>query len=238
MPVLASLDREIPMPETGQTIPIGETYELFEGLCSSVCEGIISTARVRDYLCGEVMFFAGDPVNGVHLLTEGLVKLTQVSEGGTEVIYRFCVPGEVVSAAALALGTHRSTAVALRACRVLAWDAKTFEAALERFPVLQRKVQSILRRRLSELEKSIYEVSTQMASPRLARRLIQLHDQIGRQANGRVEINITRESLAQMTAMTICTVSRLLAEWERQGRVSLGREVIEVRNVFELSELY
>jgi CRP-like cAMP-binding protein len=226
------------MPEMSQTIPIGETLELFEGLSSPACEGIISTARLRDYMCSEVMFFAGDPVKGVLLLTEGLVKLTQVGEDGTEVIYRFCVPGEVVSATALALGgTHSSTAVALRACKVLAWDVKTFEATLEHFPVLQRKVQSILGRRLFELEKSIYEVSTQMASPRLARRLIHLLDQIGRKANGRVEINITRESLAQMTAMTTCTVSRLLAEWERQGFVSLGREVIEVRNVFELSEL-
>jgi len=226
------------MPETGRTIPMGETSELFEGLCSSVCEGIISTARLRDYTCSEVMFFAGDPIRGVLLLTEGLVKLTQVGEDGTEVIYRFCVPGEVVSCTALVLGgTHRSTAVALRACKVLAWDAKTFEAALEQFPVLRRKVQSILGRRLFELEKSIYEVSTQMSSPRLARRLIHLLDQIGRKVNGRVEINITRESLAQMTAMTICTVSRLLAEWERQGLVSLGREVIEVRNVFELSDL-
>jgi CRP-like cAMP-binding protein len=226
------------VPEAGQIASVGETCELFEGVSSFVTEGMISATRPKDYMYGDVMFFEGDPVNEVLLLTKGRAKLTRVGEEGREVILRLCVPGEIVSALALVPGgTHRSTAVALQTCKVLAWNAATFEAALERFPALRRRVQSILERRLAELEKSICEVSTLVAAPRLARKLIRLLDQIGSKGNGYVLLNVTRELLAQMTAMTLCTVSRLLAEWERQGVMSLGREVIEVRDVCKLSEL-
>src|ERR1700741_4557165 len=120
------------MRETGQTIPVQDTSELFEGLSGSVCGDIISTAHAREYECGEPMFFMGDPIEGVLLLTEGSAKLTQVSEDGAEVINRLCSPGEVVSALAMVLGgTHRSTAIALQRCKALAWDTPTFEAVLE-----------------------------------------------------------------------------------------------------------
>jgi CRP-like cAMP-binding protein len=154
--------------EMSQKIRLVKASELFEGLSTSVCEDIVSNAFSRDYICRRVMFFEGDPIKEVLLLIEGQAKLTQVSSDGAEVLLRLCVPGQVVSPPALVqLSTHSSTAVALHPCRVLVWDAAAFETTQERFPVLRRNAQSILGRRLAELQKRLYEVSTaKVLSPR------------------------------------------------------------------------
>jgi CRP-like cAMP-binding protein len=212
--------------------------ELFAGLPSSVYASIVSSARPRDFMFREVMYFAGDPIKQVLLLTEGRVKITQLSESGSEVILRLSVPGELISELALVPGgTHSSTAQALQDCKVLAWDSATFEAAIERFPVLRSNAKRILERRLEEFERRYCEVSTETVSPRLAHGLVRLLDQIGHKVNSHVEINVSQEALAQMTAMTSFTVCRLLTSWEDQGLVKLRRETIEVHSVPRLLAL-
>ena len=223
------------MTEPKQQSPLLEMYELFAGLPSSVCTDILSTARPRGYMCRQVMLLAGDPITETLLLTDGRAKITQVGESGTEVILRLVAPGEVIGEVGLVPGSrYFSTAQALQDCNVLVWDAATFEAALERFPILQRNAERILVRHLDELERRYCEIATEMASPRLAHALVRLIDQIGHKVNRHVEINVSQEALGQMTAMTSSTVSRLLTNWEKQGLLRVRREAIEIHSVLHL----
>jgi CRP-like cAMP-binding protein len=144
-------------------------------------------------------------------------------------------PGEVIGEVGLVPGSrYFSTAQALQDCNVLVWDAATFEAALERFPILQRNAERILVRHLDELERRYCEIATEMGSPRLAHALVRLIDQIGHKVNRHVEINVSQEALGQMTAMTSSTVSRLLTNWEKQGLLRVRREAIEIHSVLHL----
>ena len=223
------------MAETIEKNPSLEMSELFADLPSSVCAEIVATARPRDYACRQVMFFAGDPIKETLLLTDGRAKIMQLGENGSEVLLRFTVPGEVIGELGLVPGSkHSSTAQALQDCKVLVWGAATFEAALERFPILQRNAERILARRLDELERRL---ATEMTSPRLAHALVLLIDQIGHKVNGHVEINVSQEALAKMTAMTSFTVSRLLTNWENQGMLRVRREAIEIHSFLPLLSL-
>jgi len=226
------------MTETTQQSPLLEMSELFAGLPSSVCTDIVCMARPRYYACRQVIFFSGDPIKETLLLTDGRAKITQPSESGSEVILRFTVPGEVIGELGLVpWSAHSSTAQALQDCKVLVWSAASFQAALDRFPILQRNAERIIQRRLEELESRFCEVSTQLASPRLAHALIRLIDQIGHKVNSHVEINLSQEALAQMTAMTSFTVSRLLTDWENQGMLRVRREAIEIHSFLPLLSL-
>src|SRR5260370_40331775 len=79
----------------------------------------------------------------------------------------------------------------------------------------------ILGKRLQVLECRFQEISSVKAATRLARELVRMLPQIGRGVDDVLEINLSHEELAQMTAITTFTVSRLLTRWERQGIVSL-----------------
>ena len=212
--------------------------ELFAGLPTSVIKEVIASARPRDFASSDVMFFVDDPIRQVLLLTEGLVKKSQLSQGGREAILRLIIPGEVISELALVSGgTYSSTAQALQDCKVLAWDSATFEAASVRFPGLRRNAHHILEGRLAELERRFSVVSTKTASPRLASGLVHLMEQLGQRVNSHIEINITQEVLAQMTAMTTFQVCHLLNLWKGQGLVKLRKETIEIHSVPRLMEL-
>jgi CRP-like cAMP-binding protein len=226
------------MIETTQQSPLLEMSQLFADLPSSVCTEIVSMARPRYYACRQLMYIAGDPIKETLLLTDGRAKIMQFGENGIEVILRFTAPGEVIGELGLeARSTHCSTAHALQACKVLVWSAATFEAALERFPILQRNAERIIQRRLEELESRFCEVATELASPRLAHTLVRLIDQMGHKVNSHVEIKVSQEALAQMTAMTTFTVSRLLTNWENQGMLRVRRGAIEIHSFLPLLSL-
>jgi CRP-like cAMP-binding protein len=89
----------------------------------------------------------------------------------------------------------------------------------------------IVSQRLHVLEGRFREISTKKVAPRLARELVRLLPQVGRRVHNVLEINLSREELAQMTATTLYTVSRLLTSWERQGIVSLRPQTVAVQNL-------
>ena len=209
-----------------------ELSPLFAGIPLSDCAKVVSRAWTTMIKPRQTIFFAGDPIKEILLLTEGSVKITQLGEDGCPVILRLEGPGGVIgSLGSEERGERCSTAQALISCEALYWSVPTFAALLERFPLLERNMIRILGQRLEVLECRFQEVSSVKAATRLARELVRLLPQIGRRVDGALEINLLREELAQMTAITTFTVSRLLTSWESQGIVSLRPQSVKVLNL-------
>src|SRR3989442_1258445 len=95
-----------------------------------------------------------------------------ISKSVKEIALRLAVPGELVSELGSRPGRlHSTTALALFECEALAWPTETFDALL-RFPILQRNVENILRRRIKEMEDRICRVTNQGAEHRVASELV------------------------------------------------------------------
>jgi CRP-like cAMP-binding protein len=213
---------------------------LFSGILAGDYAEISAAARLKEFTRAEMLYFAGDSVQQVLLVTSGFVKITQLGFTGAEVILRLGAPGDVIGAADLfSIGKHGTTAQAFRPCRALVWDAVTFKTLVDRFPVLHQNMVRILGEHLLELEERFREVATERVGPRVARQLLRLQERIGREVNGAIELCISREELAQMTGTTLFTVSRLLSAWEARGMVAARREVVmicDVRSLRAVSE--
>ena len=65
----------------------------------------------------------------------------------------------------------------------------------------------------------------------MARQLVRLLPQIGRPADGAIEVSLSREELAQMTGTTLFTVSRQFSAWEARGLVKPRREAVTISDV-------
>jgi CRP/FNR family transcriptional regulator, nitrogen oxide reductase regulator len=210
---------------------IVDVPQLFADIPQHQLTEIQAAARTTNFSRRQTIFFAGEAVRRVMLLTEGSVKITQIDEYGSTVILQLVRPGEVFGALGGAkLGTHLSAAEARVSCKALVWDTPVFEALSERFPALQRNTMRILAKCLHELETRFCEISTKKVAQRLARLL----PHVGRKVGDVVEVNLSREELAQMTATTLFTVSRQLSIWEQQGIVSLRRLGVVVRDPVSL----
>ncbi len=57
------------MAEAEKYSPLATRSELFAGLSSSVCTNILSTARPMDFGSRQVIYFAGDQIEQIFLLT-------------------------------------------------------------------------------------------------------------------------------------------------------------------------
>jgi CRP-like cAMP-binding protein len=215
-----------------------ETSELFTGLPVAVCKKILAAAELRNFNCGEVIYWVGDPSMEIFLLAEGRVKIVQQSENGSEIILRLHLPGQVMGQlGSTTKGQYTSIAQTLQACKTYVWKVPVFEALCERFPLLSRNTVKIISQQLSELSRRLCALSTGSVSPRLAHGLLCLVGQIGRKTNSLFELDITQEILAQMTGMTLFTANRQLSTWEKQGLVICRRNSIAIRDLSGLVQL-
>jgi CRP/FNR family transcriptional regulator, nitrogen oxide reductase regulator len=211
---------------------------LFSNIPAGTCREIVSAARKEVYKRRETIHLAGDPVRQIVLLTSGCVKIVQVGLNGSEVILRLNGPGEVFGmVGSNTQSRHCSTAQALTASTALVWGIGAFDSLAERFPVLRRNTAHILCKRLEDLEERFREISTEKVATRLSHEIVRLLNQVGRRVNGAIQINLSREELAQLIGTTLFTVSRLLSDWDEQGVISARRESVTVKNLQALVEL-
>jgi len=199
---------------------------------------IVNEARERLFSRGQIIYAEGDDMRQVVLLTSGCAKMVQFTQNGFAVILRLCGPGELVGT----LGNpkqarNRSTPQAVSSSSALVWERSVFESLSKKFPSLRLNVAYILYKQLEDIEDRFREISTERVAPRLSRQICRLVEQIGFRSDDSVEINITREELAQMIGTSLFTVSRLLSEWARQGIVTTRREGFSVNNLKALAKL-
>jgi CRP-like cAMP-binding protein len=212
-------------------------FPLFSQISPEDCSKIVAAAHERTYLRDRTIYFEGDPVKQVILLTSGCVKLSQTGPQGQEVILRLVGPGESLCAECFPNHSHRSTAQTMELSAALVWEASQFEALANRFSALGRNISCALLYTLNQLEVRFREICTQKAAPRLVNQLVRLVNQVGKRTNGHVEIGLTQRDLAQLTGMTLFTVSRLLGQWQELGIVKNKRQVLTILNVPALEEI-
>jgi len=93
---------------------------------------LIKTARVVNCRTGAAIYRQGFPAEGIFLLCRGSVKLTAVSEAGTERILEFVTCGELFGLECLLPEPVRSmSAVARENCQGAFIDKTQFQKALE-----------------------------------------------------------------------------------------------------------
>src|ERR1700746_3104054 len=224
---------------TLRKVRLVEHSPLFANVSLADCREIVSAARESEFSRRDTIFLEGDPIRQVILLTSGSVKVMRLGHNGTEVILRLAGPGDVVEITGLpAQCRHCSMAQALSASTALIWEASAFHALAERFPALRSNIIKVVAQRLEELEERYREISTEKVATRLSHQLLRLFNQLGRRVNGSgpLEINLSREEVAQRSGTLLFTVSRLLSEWKERGVLAAGRECVYIHNIQALRE--
>jgi CRP-like cAMP-binding protein len=213
-------------------------FPLFAGISPQDRSTILGAARERQFSRGQTISIEGDQLRQVILLTFGSAKMVQCGQDGSAVILRLCGPGELVGTLGVSMQErYRCTSQALTSCSALVWESCLFESLSTRFTALRLNVAYILYKQLEDMENRFREISTERVPSRLGRQILRLVEQVGIRSNGSVEINMTREELAQLIGTSLFTVSRLLSEWDRRGIVVTRREGFSVINLEALSAL-
>jgi CRP-like cAMP-binding protein len=215
-----------------------QRLEAFSDISAADCMSIVTTAQEKHYHRSFVLFSEDGPTDLVVLLLSGCLKIVQRGANEQDVILRLNGPGELVGGLINAPAAKSlSTARAVQPCSALVWQAATFQDALDRVPILRRNVSLALEKQLDELDMRFREISTEKVASRLSSLLTRLVRQVGRSAEGAMEVALSRQELAQLTGTTLFTVSRLLCRWEEQGVLSARREAVLIHDLSALQEL-
>jgi CRP/FNR family transcriptional regulator, nitrogen oxide reductase regulator len=187
-------------------------------------------------------FFQGDPAAYFYILVSGRVKLLQSNPAGQQVNLRTIKEWQVFAAlgAVRADAMYPVTAQALEPSAALALESSFLREMMQTRPYLNFGLMQLMTGYIQEMQTRYKELATERIDRRLALTLLRLASQIGtrlQEDKPAVEIPLSRQDLAEASGSTMFTVSRTLAEWERQGLVEAGRERVLIRNPHELMKI-
>lgn len=217
--------------DVARRIVVLATTRLFGGLPAAVLAAVAARCHPRRLRRGGIVFLEGDPIEAIHVLAAGRVKLVHETEDGQVVILRLVLPRDVFNVAGGGgEASYPATAIALDDVTVLHLPVADFEALVADYPTVALAVVRELGARLRAAEVRIRELQTERVDRRIARTLLRLADAgDGHTAGVEAGIALSRQDLADLCGTTLSTASRILAAWHRRGLVIAGREQVIIR---------
>lgn len=224
------------MDATQQTLLIEHMREepLFSRLSLEALRNVIAAAHSQTVEEDAFLFYQDDPTERVYVLTQGRIRLGQLSPDGQQVIMRVATPWMLIAAIGMVTGAHYPvSAQAAETSQVVYWTQGEMLALIERYPDMALNAMRLLAGHVREFQDRYRELATERVERRLARALQRLADQAGRNTPEGLllDLPLTRQDLAEMIGTTLYTVSRILSQWESQGLVSVGRERVVIRSL-------
>ncbi len=210
---------------------------VFQHATDDDLELILQNSILRTVEEGGYFFFQGDPTDYLYVLTSGQAKLLQTNPSGQQVNLRTIYPWQMFGALGSvrdANTTYPATAQALEDSSALAMKSSFMKEMMESRPYLSMDLMKLMTSYILEMQTRYRELATERVEQRIARSLLRLTAQSGQKANQGIELSFSRQDLAEMSGATLYTVSRVMAEWERQGLVELGREQVRIIKPHEL----
>lgn len=185
--------------------------------------GLLKTLKRDDVLVAEQSYIRSIPI-----VLSGALRVTRHDEDGKELLLYYVKPGESCVMSFLG-GLHneksRIQAVADDDTEVFMLPIDQASRWLKEFPEWTEYFMRIFMRRFEEL----LDVVNAVAFHKLDERLLSLLSKKSVAASTR-SLNVTHQQLANDMGTSREVVSRLLKQLERDGKVSLGRNRIELRN--------
>lgn len=208
-------------------------FPLFAGIASEQREKLLALSRVLRIRKNVQVFAEGSEAKAFFILVDGFVRATKTTEGGNEITVRYVCPGEIFSiATAIGLNHYPATAAAVVDTVILCWPSVQWQFLVERYPLLGTNALRALGCRLQEAHSRVIELTSDELERRMARTLLRLTGQAGREVDGGIEIGIPlrRQDIAQLVGSTLHSASRVLSSWEQKGFIRSAHQRIVLRN--------
>ena len=193
--------------------------------------GVLAERLVpRSFNAGQIIFHLGDPGGLLYIITAGKVKISNSTPDGQEALLAILGTGDFFGELALLDDAPRSaTAEALEPTETLTLHRAEFIGFLSDNPEFAYQVMQTLAKRIRHLNDQISDVFFLDLNGRLARTLLNLAEQHGKETESgtRIDISLTQTDLAEMTGATRVSINKTLGQFRRADWVSLdGRNLI------------
>jgi CRP/FNR family transcriptional regulator len=217
-----------------------EKTALLSGLTPAELKQLAQRTARKRYQSGELLFSEGDACSGLHIITQGKVRIFKTSANGREQVLAVNVPGE--SVAELPVfdgGNYPASAMAIEPAEIAFISRRDFNAFCIEHPEVALKVLSAVGARLRRLVGIIEELSFTTIRQRLIAVLVKLAQNEGRQGERGIEFLLpgTHQELANQLGTVRELISRNLMRLAAEGLIEVDARQIVVRNLKGLAAL-
>ena len=192
-----------------------------------------AAARIVRLPAGARVFGPGQAPTNYLLLLAGDIRVSQVSEGGREIVLYRVQPGEscaLTTACLLGGEPYQAEAITETEAEAVAIPRTVFDDMIARSAVFRRFVLAGFSHRVTDLFKLVDEIAFRRMDARIAHKLIELAGQGNTLA-------MTHQQLATELGTAREVVSRQLHELQRRGWIRSGRGSVEILDNAALQRL-
>ena len=178
--------------------------------------------KLIHYNKGESIFHEGDNVNGMYFIFSGLVKVHKKWSDNKELILRFAKDGAIVGHRGLGGDTiYPVSATALAPSDICFVDLDFFMATLKVNPDYLFDLMMFFAAELKESEKRMRNIAHMNTKGRIGQSLLTLQDKFGTDADGFINIEISRQDLASYTGTTYETLFKIMNELAEENAIHI-----------------
>lgn len=211
---------------------------IFEELAPADLAAIDNVTVERRYKKNMIIFMEGEPGEGFHYVKNGKVKIVKISQDGREHIINILGPGDVFAEVLLFnRGPYPATAVALEDSVVGIIKNTELENVVVDNPRIALHIIKIMNKKLLHAQMKIKTLALSDTFARTAQILGRLAQQYGQKVPGgiRLDIDMTRQDLANLVGTTRETVSRVLSSMKKDKVIDLAEQQIVILDERRLS---
>lgn len=212
--------------------------QLFTGLPQTDLENIAAVTLVKSLDKDDYLFREGDAAQGFYVVQRGAVNVHRVNAAGKEQVIHIFRAGE--SFAEVALATERgypADARAVEPTQVLLVQKNGILALLKRQPELALRMLGSMSSHLRVLVGQLEDLTLKDVETRLANWLLKRCGKSSGNQPVRIELKMTKRTLAAELGTVSETFSRTLAKFREQSLVKVEGKTITVTSPQRLAEL-
>jgi len=191
------------------------------------------------YKKGQTLFYEGTRPMGLFCVNTGKVKVFKLSSQGKEQIINIAKPGDFLGyRAILSEEFYSASATVIEDAAICFIPKEDFLGLLSSNPDFFQRIIKNICHELGVMRERISDLAQKSVRERLAGSLLMLKETYGvdGEKSTLIDIQLSREDLANIVGTATETVIRLLSEFKKDGLISLDGKKIKVLKPRELAK--
>jgi CRP-like cAMP-binding protein len=187
---------------------------------------------------GDSIFEEGENVNGIYCVKDGVCKLSKLSANGKDQIVKLVKPGELLGQRSMISEEPTNlSATALEDMEICFIPKSEVLGLFERNNQFSMNLMKSICGDLKESDDHMVSVSQKTVKERLAETLVSLEANFGKNDDGSLHIQLSREELAGMIGTATESCIRLLSDFKKLGLIDLIGKKIVILDISKLKRI-
>ncbi|WP_343487231.1 Crp/Fnr family transcriptional regulator [Allomuricauda sp. d1] len=187
---------------------------------------------------GQPLFEEGEKLNGVFCVRNGVSKLSKLSANGKDQIVKLASKGEVMGQrSVIAEESTNLSAVAVSDMEVCFIPKDSIVNTLHKNPNFTLEVLRHMAHDLKEADDVIVNMSQKTVKQRMAEAFLYLKNNFGENADGFLNLTLSREDMANVVGTATESAIRIISEFKKKGYINTSGKKIGIADERKLKDL-